>query len=69
MLCTKKKKKAKQKTKNRKTKKQASQCTIFQIFEGSNGSSPNLALIFSLIKDNSFVFFLAQTLDQKSPSK
>ena len=80
----KKKKSKKKKNSNRKTKKQTNQCAIFQIFEGSNGSSPNsschlwsnrvavysnFAFIFSVIKDNSSVFFLAQTLDRKSPSK
>ena len=73
------------KNNNKKNKtKQTNQCTIFQIFEGSNGSWPNsschlwnnrvgvysnFALLSSLIKDNSSVFFLPQTLDKKSPSK
>ena len=65
----------------------AHQRTIFQTFECSNESSPNsschfwnhrvraysiFASLFRVIKDNSSVFFLAQTwhtLDKKSPSK
>ena len=62
-------------------------CTIFQTFECSNESLPNsschfwnykvkvysnFASLFSVMKDNSSVFFLAQTsytLDKNSPSK
>ena len=68
-------------------KKRVHQCTIFQTFWCSNESSPNLlshfwnhkartfwkfASLFSVMKDNSSVFFLAQTsysLDKNSPSK
>ena len=67
--------------------KRVHQSTIFQTFECSNESSPNsschfwnhkvrvysnFASLFSVMKDNSSVFFLAQTsytLDKNSPSK